>query len=180
MIGSVDVGHGGVRSGGWRVKCLEMELRIKNGALLVIKAVTVKVAIAVGRRIGSLKKKRPLPQHGQSFNIVLWILKSPISTYHTWVWDQPVQCLHPSYQSRCGFFFSSVVGGRTFIQLEMMVVLYLVVVSMWLCVQASCVYLHDHLNQKSGCIFSYYSVLRGLYVFWIQILYQICFLNSFS
>ena len=29
---------------------------------------------------------------------------------HTWVWDQPVNCLCPSYQSWCGFFVSLVIG----------------------------------------------------------------------
>ena len=33
----------------------------------------------------------------------------PIFMHYTWVWDQPVPCLLPSYQSQCSFFFNSVI-----------------------------------------------------------------------
>ena len=38
----------------------------------------------------------------------------PIFIHHMWVRDQPVPCLHPSYQSGCSLFFNSVVGGLPF------------------------------------------------------------------
>ena len=38
-------------------------------------------------------------------------------THHTWVWDQSLPHLYPSYQSQCGFFLNSV-SCRTSIQLD--------------------------------------------------------------
>ena len=40
----------------------------------------------------------------------------PIFNCHTRVWDQPVLCLYPSYQSRSGFFVISLVIGLLFSQ----------------------------------------------------------------
>ena len=38
----------------------------------------------------------------------------PIFIHHMWVWDQPIMCLHPFYQSRCALLFNSVVVGLPF------------------------------------------------------------------
>ena len=73
---------------------------------------------------------------------------------HTWVWDQPVPLLFSSYWSQCGFFFNSVVVGLPFSLIsdssEWWLSYSLVVILMWLCKEASHIYLRCHLDRKSG------------------------------
>ena len=77
----------------------------------------------------------------------------PIFIHHMWVWDQPIMCLHPFYQSRCALLFNSVVVGLPFSSIsggsEWWLFYSLVVILMWFCEEASCVYLHLQFDQKS-------------------------------
>ena len=41
----------------------------------------------------------------------IWLL---VCICHIWAWDQLILCLHPSYQSRFGFFFNSIAVGLLF------------------------------------------------------------------
>ena len=82
-----------------------------------------------------------------------------IFIHHTGVWDQPILCLHHSYQSQCGFFFNSVVVGFLFSSVSdssgWWLFYSLIVILMWLCKEAKCVYLCCHLDQKSLNEFDY-------------------------
>ena len=77
---------------------------------------------------------------------------SQIFIHHMWMWDQPVSCLPPTSLDGCGFFnsvvvrlpFNSICDGY-----ESWLFYILVVILMWLCEEASCVYLSHHLDWKS-------------------------------
>ena len=83
----------------------------------------------------------------------------PVFVRHIWVWDHPIPCLCPSYQSQCGFFFNSVVVGFLFSSVSdssgWWLFYSLIVILMWLCKEAKCVYLCCHLDQKSLNEFDY-------------------------
>ena len=59
-----------------------------------------------------------------------------IFIYYTWVWDQLVLCLHPSYKYWCDFFFHSLVVGLPFSQIsgtsEWLLFCSLALILMWL------------------------------------------------
>ena len=78
----------------------------------------------------------------------------PIFMYLTWVWDQHIPCVHPSFQSGCCFLFNSVVVGLRFSSIsnssEWWLFYSLVVILMWLCKEVSPVYLRRHLDWKSN------------------------------
>ena len=77
--------------------------------------------------------------------------------HYTWVRDQPVMHLCPSYQSGWMWFawFRSCQTSiqLIFCRLWVMVVLYLVVILMQLCKERSHVCPHHHVDQKSGNFF---------------------------
>ena len=89
---------------------------------------------------------------------------SRVFIHHTWVRDQAIPCLCPSYQSQWMWFnsvvvrlpFSSISGGS-----ECWLFYILVVILMWLCKGASHVCLHCHLDWNSTYIsvFMYLSLL---------------------
>ena len=75
-----------------------------------------------------------------------------IFIHHMWVQNQPIPHLCPSFQFWCGFFFNSVIAGLPFSSIsdgsEWLLFYSLVVILMWLCEEASRVYLCLHLDQK--------------------------------
>ena len=77
----------------------------------------------------------------------------PIFLRHSWVWDQTVPHLCPSYQAQCSFFFNSVVVGLPLRLIsdrsECWLFCSSAIISMWLCKEASCVYLRCHPDQKT-------------------------------
>ena len=87
-----------------------------------------------------------------------WDIPPNIYLQHL-VWNWPVLHLCPSYQSRCDFFFNCIVVRHSFNLIfhgsKWWLFYSLVVILMWLCKEASCVYLCCHLDDFTRVYFSF-------------------------